>query len=166
VRAAIVILLVALIGLSSCQVRYSFTGGQFSGAKTFSVDLFRSQTALAGPVYAQRLTEGLKDQMLAQSPLTLADRNGDLQYQGTITEYRVAPAAIQANETASLSRLSITVKVKYTNTLEPSLSFDKSFTKFADFPAGEDLFSVEEDLWRSINEQLILEIYNASVANW
>ncbi|MFN8777011.1 MAG: LPS assembly lipoprotein LptE [Flavobacteriales bacterium] len=164
IRGLLILTLVA--GLVSCQVRYSFTGGQFSGASTFSVELFRTQTALAGPVYAQRLTEGLKDQMLAQSPLTLSERQGDLQYSGTITEYRVAPAAIQGNETASLTRLTITVKVKYTNTLEPQLSFEKSFTKFADFPASADLFTVEEELWRSINDQLIQEIFNNSVANW
>lgn len=152
--------------LASCQVRYSFTGGQFSGARTFSVDLFRPQTALAGPAYAQRLTEGLKDLLLAQSPLTLVERQGDLRYEGWITDYRVTPVAVQGNETASLNRLSISIKVRYTNTLEPDLNFDKTFTKFADFPAAQDLFSVQEDLWGSINEQLIQEIYNASVGNW
>jgi hypothetical protein len=56
--------------------------------------------------------------------------------------------------------------VKYTNTLEPELSFDKTFTKFADFPAEQDLFSVEESLWSAINDQLTQEIYNSSVGNW
>ena len=74
--------------------------------------------------------------------------------------------AIQSNETASLTRLSITVKIKYTNTLEPDLNFEKSFTKFADFSATESLFSVQEDLWKQINDQLAQEIYNASVGNW
>jgi hypothetical protein len=74
--------------------------------------------------------------------------------------------AIQSNETASLTRLSITVKIKYTNTLEPDLNFEKSFTKFADFSATESLFAVQEDLWKQINDQLAQEIYNASVGNW
>lgn len=158
------ILLVALV--SACTVRYSLSGGQFSGASTFSVDLFKSQTALASPIYAQRLTESLKDLLLSQSPLKIAENNGDLRYEGYITEYRIVPVAIQGNETASLNRLNITVKVKYTNTLEPDLSFDKTFSKFADFEAAADLLSVEDQLWSEINEQLLQEIYNASVGNW
>jgi hypothetical protein len=158
------VLLVAL--LSGCTVRYSLSGGQFSGASTFSVDLFKSQTALASPIYAQRLTESLKDLLLSQSPLKIAENNGDLRYEGYITEYRIAPVAIQGNETASLNRLNITIKVKYTNTLEPDLSFDKTFSKFADFDAAVDLLSVEEKLWTDINDQLLQEIYNASVGNW
>lgn len=150
----------------SCSVRYSFTGGQFSGAKTFSVDFFRPTIALASQTYAQGFTESLKDFLLAQSPLTLVEKDGELRYEGTISDYRVTPVAIQANETAASSRLSITVKVKYTNTIESDLNFEKSFTKFADFSAEESLFAAEERLWTLINEQLTQEIYNSSVGNW
>lgn len=151
---------------SSCTVRYSLSGGQFSGAQNFSVSLFKSQTALASPIYAQRLTESLKDLLLSQSPLKITETNGDLRYEGFITDYRVTPVAVQANETSALNRLTITIKVKYTNTLEQELSFDKTFTKFADFEANQDLLTVEENLWREINDQLLQEIYNASVGNW
>lgn len=151
---------------SSCTVRYSLSGGQFSGAQNFSVSLFKSQTALASPIYAQRLTESLKDLLLSQSPLKIIENNGDLRYEGYITEYRVTPIAVQANETSALNRLTITIKVKYTNTIEQELSFDKTFTKFADFEANQDLLAVEETLWREINDQLLQEIYNASVGNW
>ncbi len=159
-------LLLVILLFTSCEIRYSFSGGQFSGAKTFSVSYLKPQTALASPTYSQRLTEDLKDVMLSQSPLSLSESNGDLQFEGSVTNYVVAPVAIQSNETASLTRLSITVKIKYTNTLEPDLNFEKSFTKFADFAATESLFAVQEDLWKQINDQLAQEIYNASVGNW
>ena len=159
-------LLLVILLFTSCEIRYSFSGGQFSGAKTFSVSYLKPQTALASPTYSQRLTEDLKDVMLSQSPLSLSESNGDLQFEGSVTNYVVAPVAIQSNETASLPRLSITVKIKYTNTLEPDLNFEKSFTKFADFAATESLFAVQEDLWKQINDQLAQEIYNASVGNW
>jgi hypothetical protein len=152
--------------LSGCGI-YSFTGGQFSGAKTFSVDYFKSQSALASPLYSQRLTESLKDILLAQSPLKLSESDGELQFSGAVTDYSTAPVAIQcgAAETASLNRLSITVRVKYENTVEPDLSFEKTFTKFSDFAASSDLFTIQEDLWKDINDQLTQEIYNASVGN-
>jgi hypothetical protein len=159
-------LLLVMLLFASCEIRYSFSGGQFSGAKTFSVSYLKPQTALASPTYSQRLTENFKDVMLSQSPLSLSETNGDLQFEGSVTNYVVAPMAIQSNETASLTRLSITIKIKYTNTLEPDLNFEKSFTKFADFAATESLFAVQEDLWKQINDQLGQEIYNASVGNW
>ena len=162
-----VIAICFVTALSGCGI-YSFTGGQFSGAKTFSVDYFKPQTAMATPLYAQRFTESLKDLLLAQSPLKLAERKGELTFSGTIVDYRTAPVAVQsgAAETASLNRLTITVKVSYVNSLEPDLSFEKTFSKFADFDANQDLFSIEEGLWSLINEQLTQEIYNASVGNW
>jgi len=120
------------------------------------------------PLYAQRFTESLKDLLLAQSPLKLIESSGDLQFSGIVTDYRTAPVAVQsgAAETASLNRLTITVKVKYENTVDNTLSFEKTFTKFADFDANKDLFTIEESLWSLINEQLTQEIYNASVGNW
>jgi hypothetical protein len=165
-RFTILFILVSAV-LASCGI-YSFTGGQYSGAKTFSVDYFKPQSAMVTPLYAQRFTESLKDLLLAQSPLRISENNGELVYSGTIVDYRTAPIAIQsgAAETASLNRLTITVKVKYENNLEPELSFEKTFSKFADYDANQDLFTIEESLWSLINEQLTQEIYNASVGNW
>lgn len=153
--------------LAGCGI-YSFTGGQYSGAKTFSVDYFKPQSAMVTPLFAQRFTESLKDLLLAQSPLRLAEQNGELSYSGAVIDYRTAPVAVQsgAAETASLNRLTITVKVKYENSLEPELNFEKTFSKFADYDANQDLFTIEESLWSLINEQLTQEIYNASLGNW
>jgi len=158
-----------IVAMSGCGVySLSFTGGQFSGAKTFSVDYIRPQTALATPAYAQRLTESLKDLLLAQSPLKLVESEGELQFSGVVSDYNVSPVAIQGGEVeqASLNRLTISVKIKYFNSLEKDLGFDRSFSKFADYDPAQDLFTVEEDLWRQINEQLTTEIFNASVGNW
>lgn len=154
--------------LNGCTVNYSFTGGQFGNAKTFSVDYFKPQTGLATPVYAQQFSEAMKDYLQAQSPLKLRESEGDLQFAGSIVDYSIAPVSAQGGsaETASMNRLTIGIKVKYTNTLEEELSFEKNFSKFADFEANRDLFSVEQDLWKQINDQLTVEIYNASVGNW
>lgn len=164
----IAILSLSLLFLVGCSVQYSFTGGQFGNAKTFSVDYFKPQTGLATPVYAQQFSEALKDYLLAQSPLKIREAAGDLQFSGSIVDYSIVPATAQGGEAeaASMNRLTITVKVKYTNTLEEDLSFEKNFSKFADFEADKDLLSVEETLWKNINEQLTVEIYNASVGDW
>ena len=144
------------------------TGGQFGDAKTFSVEYFKPQTGLATPIYAQQFSEALKDYLLAQSPLKLRETEGDLQFSGYISEYTITPASATggSTESASMNRMSISVKVKYKNQLDDEFNFEKSFTKYADFEAEKDLTSVEQQLWQTINDQLVVEIYNASVGNW
>lgn len=145
---------------------YTPYGAQTSGATSFSVDYFRAQSPLASPVVAQNFTEALKDLIQRQSTLSLVDNDGELRYEGQITEYRVSPVGVQANETTATNRLTVTVKVKYTNTIEKDLSFERSFTKFADFDSNFDLLAVEDELMLEISEQLTQEIFNASLGNW
>ncbi|MDP6909257.1 MAG: hypothetical protein QF371_07120, partial [Flavobacteriales bacterium] len=76
------------------------------------------------------------------------------------------PVAIQGNETAAKNRLSVVVNVTYTNTKDEAKSFEKNFTRFADFDATQNLADVEQALIEEINEQLILDIFNESVVNW
>ena len=142
------------------------SGTDTSGASSFSVDYFKPNTPLATPLLAQRFTESLKDLILQQSPLNLTKRDGDLTYEGAIIGYDISPSAVQANETASQNRLTITVKVKYTNTIEKEKSFERTFSKFADYPSNQDLFAIEDQLIEEINDQLTQDIFNASLGNW
>jgi len=151
--------------LSACRI-YSFSGADISGAKEFSVDFFRSQTPLAGPGFSQQFTESLKDLILSQSSLKLVTGKGQLQYEGSIVDYRIAPVGVQSSETAAQNRLTVVVKVKYTNSKEPDKSFDRSFSKFVDYDSSFDLLTLENQLNRDLIEQLTQEIFNASVGNW
>lgn len=124
------------------------------------------QTPMASQDFATQITEKLKDQLQQQSPLSLVDQKGDLNYAGAIIDYRVNTAAVQSNETASYNRLSVTIKLSYTNSIEKDKSFDKSFTEYADFDSSLDLLSVEQVLWDEIMEKLVQSIYNDSLGNW
>lgn len=159
-------LLFFVLALSGGCGLYTPYGAQTSGAKTFSVDYFRPQSPLASPTVAQNFTESLKDVIQRQSTLRLVDAQGELRFEGQITDYRVSPVGVQADETAARNRLTVTVKVKYTNTLENDLSFERNFTKFADFDSGFDLLAVENELMAEISDQLTQEIFNASLGNW
>jgi hypothetical protein len=165
ISSRLIVGLMIVLTLAGCGI-YSFTGADTSGAKDFSVGFFRSQTALASPAFSQEFTESLKDLILQQSNLKLVQRNGQLNFEGSITDYRIAPVGVQATETAAQNRLSVTVRVKYTNTLEPDKSFERNFTKFTDYDSAFDLLSLEAELNRLIIEQLTQEIFNASLGNW
>jgi hypothetical protein len=161
-------LLILLLGLSmaGCGV-YSFTGASIpAGAKTITIVYFVNNAQYVEPSLSQSLTDVLRDRFLSQTDLDFINEGGDLQLEGSITDYSTRPVAIQGNETAALNRLSITVKVKYTNTLDPTKDFDTPFTRFEDFSSGQDLSVVKDQLISNINEALVDDIFNKAVVNW
>lgn len=159
-------LLLGVVLAVSCRVNYSFTGGDPGKAKTMSVELFQARAPLATPNSAQVFTETVRDLLLAQTPLKLARENGDVQYSGSISGYDVQPVNIQANETAALNRLTITVSVIYLNTLEPKKNTEFTVARFADYNSALDLTAVEEQLVTEISKQLAQDIFDRTLGNW
>ncbi len=161
-------LYVVFIGLiSSCTVSYSTTGADIpAGASTFSVKTFQIATPMAAPNYNQLISESYKDLMLAQTRLDLIEKKGDLQYEGVVTGYITGNAAVTSDEVAALNRLTVTLKVKYINTLDRSKNFEKTFSRFADYPSTEDFNRVEASLIEDINAQLVQDIFDASLGAW
>jgi hypothetical protein len=162
-----ILLLAASALAQSCSVSYSFTGADIpAAANTVSVKQFRIVTPMAAPNYDLIITEAYKDLMLAQTRLDLIDKKGDLQYEGTITRYETGNAAVSGDELATLNRLSISVKVKYINTIEREKNFERTFTRFADYDSNTDFNAVEAELIEEINDQLIQDIFDASLGAW
>ncbi|MCS6974866.1 MAG: LPS assembly lipoprotein LptE [Cyclobacteriaceae bacterium] len=166
-----VLISVLVLSFSHCGI-YSFQGAA-TNARTISIAEFFNNTELAPPTIGQVFTNRLKDYMIQNTSLSVVAENGELQLEGIITGYQltqVAPVA-GANpargDLAASTRFTITVKVTYTNTLDPSMSFkDRSFSFFRDFSNDISFADVEESLTRQIMDQLILDIFNATVANW
>lgn len=164
-RSAALLLLIVLV-MPGCRVNYSFTGINVGEARTVSVDLFQARAPLATPLSAQVFTETFRDLLLAQSPLRLEQNEGDLQYSGSITGYDVQPVSIQANETAALNRLTITVSMIYVNALDPKKNAEASFSRFADYPSTQDLLEVEETLVQDISRQISQDIFDRTLGDW
>lgn len=155
--------------VQGCGVSYSFTGGSIHpDMKTVTVYFFENNAQIVNPTLSQSFTEALKERIRSQSTLSQVDDNGHAMFEGRITSYTINPAAVEAGtDRAALNRLSITVQVKYTNTIEPEDSFDQSFTRFKDFStAGAPIQAQEENLIREINQMLTEDIYNRAFANW
>ena len=152
--------------ISSCGI-YSFTGGSISvGMKTVSVLLFENTALLVVPNLSQSFTESLKDRIRSQTSLSFLRVDGDANFEGRITDYSIQPVAIQGDQ-AGLTRLSITVSVKYSNKIEADKSFEQPFTRFIDFSTQSSTFAAQEQtLIKNINQQLTEDIYNKAFANW
>jgi len=160
------VLCVVMVSIHSC--RYSFTGASISPeVKTVSVDFFRSYAQLAPPILEQSFTEALREIFVSQTNLRLVQSGGDLHFEGKITNYTPSqPISVGTDQKANLERLTITVRVKYVNAKEPKNNFDKPFTRFQDYDAGQNIQEVEVELIQDINQQLVQSIFDAAVSNW
>ena len=152
--------------LGACSV-YSFTGASISpDAETVSIGYFQNNASMVQPTLSNSMTESLKDQFVSQTNLSLTDASGDLQFEGEITGYNVKPIAIQANETAAQNRLTITVKITFTNTIDEKQNYSQSFSHYSDFDSSQDLSSIEIELIDQIVEVLSEKIFNKTFTNW
>lgn len=162
----LVSLLLITTGFTSC-ISYSFTGASIPPeAKTISIDYIDNQAQLVVPTLSESFTTSLRDRFTSQTSLELVNNNGDLQIEGVITDYNTTPQAITGNETAALNRLTVTVKIKFVNTIEPDKNYETTFSRYEDYDSGQDLSSVQDGLIETINEMLIDDIFNKAVVNW
>jgi hypothetical protein len=161
-------LVASVLLFSGCHAGWSLSGASIPpDAKTFSVQYFQSQAPLAGPTYSQVFTDALRDYMASQSRLTLVP-NGDLDFQGAITGYTITPlaAASASSGQSSLTRLTVTVEVTYTNKNDPKKGFTTSFSRYADYPSSSSLSAVQGDLITQINKLLVQDIFDKAFNNW
>ncbi len=161
------IIITTLVSLSGCSVKYSFSGASIpTNAKTVSIAYFPNNAPMVAPILSSTLTEALKDRFSRQTRLLEVSENGDLAFEGEITNYTSTTASVSSQEAAVLNRLTITVRVRFTNALEPQFNFNKSFSAFADYDSNILLQEVEGTLIPEIVEQLVDDIFNAAVSNW
>ena len=157
--------LLAIASISSCGV-YSPYGAATSGAKTFSVSIFEATHPLVSATSALSISESLVDRVQRQSTLKLVSVDSELKFSGRVVDWLVQPINVQGDETASANRVTITVDVIYTNSLNESLCFQRKFSRFVDVPSSSDIFSIEDVIANEIGELLSLDIFNASLGNW
>jgi hypothetical protein len=157
-----------LLFQTSCRVSYSFTGASISpNVKTLTIRYFPNNASNVVPTLSTTFTNALKDYFTSQSNLNLVDHGGDLTVEGSITGYDPAlPVAIQGNETAAMNRMTITVNVKFTNRTNEKQNFESSFSRYKDYPSTQPLPSIQDQIIKEINDQLVQDIFNKAVVNW
>lgn len=164
-----VLLSVAMLSIvfAACKISYSFTGASIApNVKTFSVYYFPNRAKLVNPNLSQQFTDGLQEKLIKQTSLNQISENGDLEFNGQITDYDVKPINIVQGDLAAQNRLTIGIKVKFTNNKDHEQDWEKTFTAYEDFESNNSLSSVEDRLVPEIIKKLTDDIFNASVANW
>ncbi len=152
---------------NSCKVSYSFSGASISPeVKTFNVQYFQNRAPLVQPGLSQYITDGLIDKCKAQTSLKYVTNIGDVSFEGEISDYNTRPLTVAADARAAMNRFTISVKVKFTNSIDPDLSYDQSFSRYEDYDSNLDLSQVEKELSDKIIEMIVEDIFNQSFVNW
>lgn len=175
--AIITVFAVAIFAMTGCT--FKIGGGSFGynlkGAtinpkcKTAFIEYFKNQASIVQPTLAQKLTERLKDKILSQTSLKLVNNTGDVNFQGTIENYATQPMAPQAGAviTAAMNRLTISIKVKYTNAIDNTWEYETSFSRFIDYESTRNLNDIENSSdFSDMIDKLIQDIFDKAFVNW
>jgi hypothetical protein len=161
-----IIILVIATTVNSCGV-YNLTGTGVIDAKTFQVNYFQNNATLIEPGIERTFTLKLQDIIQNQTNLNLTNTNGDLLYEGEITQYYISPMTATADQKAAQSRLSININVRFVNKNKDEDNFEKAFTFFYDYPGTDQL--VGSNLSTALDvifERITQDIFNESLAKW
>ena len=163
-----VVLLVMLFTWQGCTVSYKFNGAalDYNVYKTIFVSNFPIRAALVYPPLQQTFENELLDYIARNTRLQIVDTSADLQMEGEITGYSLSPQAVTEDAYASKTRLTITVRVKYTDSKQDGKDIDQSFSAYRDFDSSEMLTDVQDELCSQISKELVDLIFNATLGNW
>ncbi|GAB3940017.1 LptE family protein [Spirosoma harenae] len=150
----------------SCGV-YSFTGTTLSpDIKTVTVNNFVLATAGGPANLPLTFNEKLKEYYQRYTNLKVVPANGDMVLEGNITGYELVAVAPTAQDQAGVNRLQITVLARFYNNKDESKNFEQSFSFYQDFPQGQTLSQNESRLVPKILDQIVLDIFNKTAADW
>ena len=167
-RIFIALALVAIFLSGGCSiVHYSFSGTSIQpDVKTVVIHYFEYKALKVNPSLSNDLTEAMKDKFRKLTKLEQVDMDGDIELEGSVTGYEVRASAVTADEVAAQNRLTVTVKLKFTNRKYPEEDFEKDFSAYADYDSTNSLDAVEASLCEEIVDKLVEDMFTASVAQW
>ena len=137
-KLKITLSILLFVVLKSCGI-YSFTGASIPpGVTTFQVNFFENQAgnrpgSTVEPGLDNDFTNALQDIIMNQTNLNLVSKDGQLIYEGEITEYSVTPMTATSQNTAAQNRLKMSVALRYFNSKNEDDNLKKLILSFMIF---------------------------------
>ena len=169
VMKRILLLFIAILTLvtTACTVKNSLSGASIPpDAKTFSVAYFPNNAPMVAPILSATLTDELTQRFASRTSLVQVEDGGDFAFEGEIVGYSSTTSSVSSGDYALQNRLTISVKVKFTNAIDDKMSFNRNFSAYADYDSTKLLTEVESELIPQIVEQLVTDIFQAAASNW
>ncbi len=155
--------------LASCSISYKFNGSSIDYTKTRSISIsdFPNTAELVYPPLSQVFSEKLRDSYTRQTRLQVMSKGGDLHLEGEIVGYQLTPMAISADSYSSQTKLTLTIKVRFSNNKNPQEDFEKTYSAFQTFDSNNNtLNAVQDELIKTMVNDIVDNIYNDTVAKW
>ncbi|MDN4754607.1 LptE family protein [Porphyromonadaceae bacterium W3.11] len=165
----IVIISLLVTSMTSCGIpSYRLNGASidYTRIKTINISDFQNLAPIVYPPLAQKFSEDLKHRFQTRTRLVLTNNVGDLNIEGEIIGYDLTAEAVQEDAYAARTKLTMRIKVRYTNTIDEKESFEKEFSSFASFDSNKMFNEVQDALCAELTEDIINQIFNATVENW
>jgi len=162
------ILLSLLMLLTACSVTYKFNGSSinYEKVKSISIDKLPIRSAYVWSPMESMFYNAITDEYAQKTKLEVLKRNGDLQLSGEIVEYSQTNKAIAADGFAAQTQLKISVNVRFTNNSNHNEDFERRFSATAEYDSSQQLNAVQEELVQEMIDDIVDQIFNATVANW
>ncbi len=168
IAVKMLVVAVMLLTWQSCRISYKFNGAalDYDIYHTIRVSNFPIRAALVYPPLQQTFENALLDYIERNTRLRIIDGNADIDLEGEITGYNLTPQAVTEDAYASQTRLTIIVRIRYTNNKEEGKDVDQVFSAYRDFDSSELLTDVQDELCEEISQELVELIYNATLGSW
>ena len=161
---------VMMVALTACTISYKFNGSSinYEKTKTISFENFpnRSAAFVWGPMESMFNT-ALQDIFMQQTRLKQVRQGGDLELSGEITNYDAINKGIGSDGYSTMAELRMTVNVRFVNNANHAEDLDnRQFSASREYDASQQLSAVQEELVNQMIDEIVEQIFNATVANW
>ena len=165
----IISVFVLVLVVVSCRMSYQFNGASidYSKIKTIDIREFQNQAPRVYPQLTQVFNEGLKDHFTRNTKLILvSNQKADLELEGEIVRYDLMPLAVQEDAYASQTRLTMDVRIRYRNNVNPNEDKEETFSAYRDFDSNKMFDDVQDQLIDELTKDIVDQIFNATMSNW
>ena len=138
----------------------------YTKVKTIQISDFPIRSSYVWGPMGPMFNNKLKEQFADHTKLSQVKRNGDLKIEGEITNYSQRNKSVSAEGYSAQTELSITVNVRFTNNTNHQEDFEQQFTATASYETTQSLAAVQEQLVTEMIDDIVDQIFNATVANW
>lgn len=157
--------LFTMIGLSGCFF-YTFKDISIKpDVNSYYVEDIKLNTNAPGSMH-NTFSEMLKQKINTETRLRYTETNPHIIFEGSIDGFSVTSTATDAQNTASLNKLEIRIRIKFTNELHPEENWEQTFSDYANFDRNVNLTDVQDVLIKEIYELILDKIITKSFSNW
>lgn len=152
---------------AACTPRFSLISASidYNLTKSIQIDKITNRAPYGWAPMEAMFNNELQERFTTQTRLKLVKRNGDMHIAGEIIGYDQFNKGIASDGFSSQVQLKMTVNIRFSNP-KKNQQWERQFSATALYNSTQQLSSVQEKLVSDMIEDLVDQIFNATVADW